>query len=339
MASIEAVFSSLTGSLAGEKLDAAAFAALSDDDLEATHTSIAALLVESTKCAALSAAEIARRSDRALGSSGLAWRKGHVSPEAMVQSLSGGFGFGHHGADVDEAAGLAAGAAEHAAEHPDDTPEWELPEVAFEPPWHAPLGDAVSAGRISLDTANSLRKGLGEPADGVPAEALHDALTALIENCAGTAQDGAARDGAARDGAGRLIVASQGLNAEQAFTAARRARDWIDEAGIAARSNAMRAAQYLRTWRKPSGMVHGEFDLNPENGTFFLEVLDRITGPRRGGPRFVDKERKARAQKLIDDPRSTDLIHAESLIELIHIAITADPNKVYLSLIHISEPT
>src|SRR5680860_139853 len=90
MASIEAVFSSLTGSLAGEKLDAAAFAALSDDDLEATHTSIAALVGESTKCAALSAAEIARRSDRALGSSGLAWRKGHVSPEAMVQSLSGG---------------------------------------------------------------------------------------------------------------------------------------------------------------------------------------------------------------------------------------------------------
>src|SRR6188474_2439825 len=90
MASIEAVFSSLTGSLAGAGLDAAAFAGLTDDDLEATHKRIAGLAGEVTKHAALSAAEIARRSDRALGQSGLSWRKGYVSPEALIQSLTGG---------------------------------------------------------------------------------------------------------------------------------------------------------------------------------------------------------------------------------------------------------
>src|SRR5512141_2528332 len=90
MASIEAVFSSLTGTLAGEGLDAAAFAGLTDDDLELTHKTIAALAGEVTKHAALSAAEIARRSDRALGPSGLSWRKGFVNPETMIQSLTGG---------------------------------------------------------------------------------------------------------------------------------------------------------------------------------------------------------------------------------------------------------
>ena len=46
-------------------------------------------------------------------------------------------------------------------------------------------GDAVAAGRLSVDTANSLRRGLGEPADGVTPEMLHDALDALIAGCAG----------------------------------------------------------------------------------------------------------------------------------------------------------
>ncbi|TFD90715.1 HNH endonuclease signature motif containing protein, partial [Cryobacterium psychrotolerans] len=187
----------------------------------------------------------------------------------------------------------------------------------LEAPWHAPLGDAVTAGRIGLDTAGFLRKGLGEPAAGVTPEMLRDALTALIERCT---------DLRAAD---RGIAARQGLNAEQAFTAARHSRDQIDTNGIAARADALRAAQYLRTWRKPNGMVHGDFDLNPENGTFLLEVLAQITGPRRGGPRFVDKERKARAQKIIDDPRSTNQIHAETLIELIHIAVNADPGTVF----------
>ncbi|TFB55189.1 HNH endonuclease signature motif containing protein [Cryobacterium tagatosivorans] len=321
MASIEAVFRSLTGSLAGERLDAAAFAALTDDDLEATHKSIAAHVGETTKYAALSAAEIARRSDWALGQAGLARRKGHQSPEAMVQSLSGGsrvdsrrlVDVGTMMAEAQTAEQLAKHAADQAAEHP----EWDLPAVALEAPWHAPLGDAVTAGRIGLDTAGYLRKGLGEPAADVTPDMLRDALTALIERCA---------DVRTSD---RGIAASQGLNAEQAFTAARHARDQIDETGIAARADAMRAAQYLRTWRKPNGMVHGDFELNPENGTFLLEVLGQLTGPRRGGPRFVDKERKARAQKIIDDPRSTDQIHAETLIELIHIAITADPGTVF----------
>ncbi|SDK11888.1 hypothetical protein SAMN05216282_1061, partial [Cryobacterium psychrotolerans] len=180
MSSIEAVFSSLTGSLAGERLDAAAFAALTDDDLEATHKSIAAHVGETTKYAALSAAEIARRSDWALGQAGLARRKGHLSPEAMVQSLSGGsradsrrlVDVGTMMAEAEAAEQLARQAAEQAADQAAEHPEWDLPAAALEAPWHAPLGDAVTAGRIGLDTAGFLRKGLGEPAAGVTPEML-----------------------------------------------------------------------------------------------------------------------------------------------------------------------
>jgi hypothetical protein len=320
MATIEAVFSSLTGSLAGEGLDAAAFAGLTDDDLESTHKTIAGLVGEVTKHAALSAAEIARRSDRALGQAGLSWRKGHVSPEAMVQSLSGGskvdsrrlVTVGTMMAEAEAAGVLARQAEEH--------PEWGIPDSALEAPWHGPLGDAVSAGRIGLDTANSLRRGLGEPATGVTPEMLQDALGPLISDCAGPNAGPAAGSG---------LIGGARLNSNEAYAAARRARDQIDAAGIAARAEAMRAAQYLRAHRTPNGMIQGDFKLNPENGTFLLDVLGQISGPRRGGPRFVDADRKAQAQKLIDDPRSTDQINAETLIDLIRLGVTADPGTVF----------
>jgi len=180
----------------------------------------------------------------------------------------------------------------------------EAPPVDVHVPWFAPLGIAVTDGTLSTESATAIRRGLGEPAIGVTEEMLTEAVVTLIAQC--------------RTG-----------NADQAAKAARQCRDSIDAAGVASRANAMRARQYLRVWDKPDGMLHGNFELDPENGAYFKDFLLQITGPRTGGPRFVEKGEKERAQRIIDDPRSTDQIAAEALIEVIKVAAAADPGTLF----------
>ncbi|MFC5930409.1 HNH endonuclease signature motif containing protein [Cryobacterium melibiosiphilum] len=55
-----------------------------------------------------------------------------------------------------------------------------------------------------------------------------------------------------------------------------------------------------------------------------------MTGPRTGGPRFTIKEEKARAEALINDPRSTGRIRAEFLIEALKVAASANPNEMFV---------
>jgi hypothetical protein len=76
-------------------------------------------------------------------------------------------------------------------------------------------------------------------------------------------------------------------------------------------------------------MLHGEYELDPENGAFVTDVYDQLTSPRRGGPRFIDPEKKAWAAALQNDPRSTERIAAENLVELLRIGSNADPGTVY----------
>ena len=60
-----------------------------------------------------------------------------------------------------------------------------------------------------------------------------------------------------------------------------------------------------------------------------LSVFDSITSPRRGGVRFVDPARAAWATRIQDDPRSTEQIAADSLVQLLKIAGEADPGRVF----------
>jgi hypothetical protein len=165
-------------------------------------------------------------------------------------------------------------------------------------------GDAVTAGLLGSETAAAIRFGLGEPADGVTEETLNRALAGLIEEC-------------------------EELNADQARKAAMRTRDEIDAGGIAARAEAKRARQYWKQWVKPDGMVHGEYELDPENGAFVRDVFDQLTSPRRGGPRFVDPTKKAWAVAIAADPRTTERIAVDGFVELLRIGAAADPGTVF----------
>jgi len=162
----------------------------------------------------------------------------------------------------------------HSVERP------EAPPLEVHVPWFAPLGTAVTDGTLGTDAATAIRRGLGEPAIGVTEAMLTDAVVHLIAQC-------------------------QSVNADQAAKAARQCRDSIDAAGVASRADAMRARQYLRVWDKPDGMLHGNFELDPENGAYFTDFLLQITGPRTGGPRFVEKGEKERARRVTEATRLT----------------------------------
>ncbi|WP_347232354.1 DUF222 domain-containing protein [Cryobacterium sp. TMT2-42-4] len=129
-----------------------------------------------------------------------------------------------------------------------------------------------------------------------------------------------------------LLTEAPALNADEVFKRARRMRDWLDEAGIAAREKQAHEKQahddrYLRVYRLANGDVRLNGLFAPEDGEFVLSTFDSITGPRRGGVRFVDAERAAWAQKMQDDPRTTEQINADSLVQLLKIAGEADPGR------------
>ena len=257
--------------------------------------------------AALMAATIADRSRPELGHSGLAAQQGYLSPEALIQNWTGSskgdayklVAVGTMMADTEAAEKLVA----EALSSP-DTDAVEVAEFVAKVPWQAPIARAVTAGTLSVDAAESIRAGLGQIDAAVTAEKLGAALESLLAEVST-------------------------LNADEVFKRARRMRDHLDEAGIAAREKQAHDDRYLKVYRLSNGNVRLNGLFAPEDGEFVLSTFDSITGPRRGGVRFVDKERAAWAEKMQDDPRSNEQINADSLVQLLTIAGEADPGRVF----------
>ena len=257
--------------------------------------------------AALMAATIADRSRPELGHSGLAAQQGYLSPEALIQNWTGSskgdayklVAVGTMMADTEAAEKLV----KEALSSP-DTDAAEVAEFVAKVPWQAPIARAVTAGTLSVDAAEAIRAGLGQIDAAVTAEKLRVALAALLTE-------------------------ASTLNADEVFKRARRMRDLLDEAGIAAREKQAHDDRYLKVYRLSNGNVRLNGLFAPEDGEFVLSTFDSITGPRRGGVRFVDKERAAWAEKMQDDPRSNEQINADSLVQLLTIAGEADPGRVF----------
>ncbi|TFD31192.1 DUF222 domain-containing protein [Cryobacterium cryoconiti] len=283
------------------------YEALADAEVLAGQKQIAAARRLLDTRSAWMAATIAHRSRPELGHSGLAAQQGFLSPEALIQTVTGStkndafklVAVGTMMADAEAAEKLV----EAALESPDADPGHV---AAFEAkvPWQAPIARAVTAGALSVDAAESIRSGLGQIDAAVTAEKLGTALESLL-------------------------VEAASLNADQVFKLARRFRDQLDEAGIAAREKQAHDDRFLRVYRLGNGKVrlHGLFA--PEDGEFVLSVFDSVTSPRRGGVRFVDKDKAAWAKRVQDDPRSTEQIAADALVQLLKIAGEADQGRVF----------
>lgn len=280
---------------------------MSDDALLAASSAIAAARRELDAHGGWVAAEISRRSRRELGYGGLAQRQGFRTPEALIERLTGAtraevVSLVQVGTMVADAA-----AVDHVDESGSSAPAAD-PEHWRAEHWRAGIARAVADGELSFAQAEAIRSGLGEATDVITGEVLADAATVLV--------DAAANEEAP-------------LTVTQLHRLARQLRDSVDAEGLSEREREQHGAQYLKAWKRADGMVGGSLLLDRENGAYFLSILDELTSPRRGGPRFVDPADASRAQKILDDPRSTECIAADGVIELLRIGTAADPNTVY----------
>ena len=256
---------------------------------------------------AIGAGHIAKLSDRELGYSGLAQRRGMRTPEHLVQSLTGAsYRDAARQVRIGGAMGEAQAAERARANKPVDVGSDE-PELAppVEIPWHFPISLAASQGTLSTSAAEAITRGLGDPDEHVPADLL-------------------------RAAAERLLALADTTDTDELSRLAREERNVIDVAGIAEREGALREMRSLRMLRRDAtGMRGVALRLDPENEAIFSTLIDAATGPRRGGPRFVDAKNVDAAAALSRDPRSTEQIALDTMIQLMELGAEADPDVLF----------
>lgn len=274
-----------TRSLPDVESSRVATAAMADSDLVALQRSLSELRRAADALLGLTAGAVAARSTREHGYSGLAQAQGFRSDTEFVQSVTGSTRA--EAAKFVRVGGVLAG-------------------TEADPPaeWHVPVAIALAAGSLSIDAADAIRRGLGEPGPGVAGADLTSATH-------------------------QLIAVSQAVDADRLYTRARALRDELDERGIAARERALHEERFVRAHRRPNGMIGGSFLFGPEDGEMVLSALERILSPRRGGPRFADPDEAAAAARLIADPRTNDQIAADAFVAMVRLAVDADPGTLF----------
>ncbi len=255
----------------------------------------------------LVAGEIAYRSRRELGYEGLAQREGFQNAEKLVQSATGS-------TRRDATTLVTAGTLVHEsmiAEAVDpDTGEVPVGFVVREP-WLAAVGTAVASGLLTVDAARAIRSGLGEPGEdgsGITAAALADAVGKLLP--ANDVEPDSARSG--------------GLNADELYRRARELRDELDEAGISQREQLLYSQRSLRRTVRPNGLSRYTLDPDLEMSAWLDDVYDKLTSPRRGGPRFIDPGDREWADAIATDNRTTEQYLHDAFFGLLHKGVDAD---------------
>ncbi|MEQ1735191.1 MAG: DUF222 domain-containing protein, partial [Rhodoglobus sp.] len=170
-------------------------------------------------------------------------------------------------------------------------------------PWLRAVGDAVAVGVLSLDAADAIRSGLGNADAEVSVEALTAAAAILLDE-------------------------ARVLSVEKLAARARDLRLELDLDRVAEREEFLRSKRYLHLYRQADGMTRLSGLLDPESAAIVTATFDAVTSPRRGGPRFVDKERAARSEQVVADERTTEQLVLDAFVELIRIGTAADAKIV-----------
>lgn len=170
--------------------------------------------------------------------------------------------------------------------------------------WMSEVATRVSVGEVSVGAAAAIQSGLGSPSPTVAADDLADAAHALLST-----------------------VGS--LPPEKVARRARELRDELDEDGVAGREELMREKRFLRLTPQSDGMTRLTGLLDPESAALVVDAVDAVTSPRRGGPRFVDPDAAARADAIVADPRSTEQVALDALVQMVRIACAADGGRVF----------
>jgi hypothetical protein len=313
--------------------------------VEMADAEILAVLRESAKVSraadqirVVAAGIIGDRSTRASGHSGLAQSQGHRSSASLVQELTGSTkgeaardvrvgqglleGAGASGAGGTGAEGDAGGAGEPGEADADANAGRNGEDAgrdARKPtPWHEPLRIALQTGVLTTAQYDAIRRGLGEPP--APDDALPAAELAAIEAVNREAWSQACE---------QLIAEATERTVEELGAAARMIRDLLDAEGAEARFLARHEKRMFRTYRDADGVLHASMACDDEGGAFLAAMFDAALRPRRGGPRFVDSEEKARAADLADDPRTNDQLAYDLLMDVLRAGVLADAESVF----------
>jgi hypothetical protein len=70
------------------------------------------------------------------------------------------------------------------------------------------------------------------------------------------------------------------------------------------------------------------WDLDPESCAVVGEIFDRVTSPKRGGPRFVDPETEAAADAVRADARTPEQYASDAFVQLLRQGVDADPSRL-----------
>jgi hypothetical protein len=254
------------------------------------------------------AAAISRRSDHEFGDGGLARRNGSATPRDLIQQLTG--------ASLIDAAKLAnlgamAVAAEDAAENPGGNAGADDGNLET---GTALLVSAMTAGELSLDAADAIRRGLGRADAAVTDEQLREAAIEL--------------------------VARAGLVPPEALSRlARQARNDLDLAAVERGQKHRADLRYVRRFRR-DGMCGGSWLLPEEDGGLEIDIaLQLLLASRTGGPRFPATDRdgnpidRSQADATVDQvspesARTNEQVLADGFAQVFHSGITADPSVI-----------
>jgi len=268
---------------------------------------------------ALVAGEAARRSAPEFGLKGFAQSKGHRTPAEFVRVTTGA---SLRDATRTVAVGTMLVEAADAERTPEPVIDPETGEVVDvvpvetpEPtaPWMADVARAVRGGTVSVEKADAIRRALGEP----------DKLTGDPEADAGRLDVEALTRAA-----GQLATEAPDLDVDRLRIRARELRDELDIAGIALREKRLYESRSFRIYSRPDGGKRAIWDMDLETSAIVQEIRDRATSPKLGGPRFVDEEAAAHAERIENDPRTPEQLASDVFLELLRAGSATDPSSL-----------
>lgn len=166
------------------------------------------------------------------------------------------------------------------------------------------VGSAVVSGELSVAVASAITSELARVVGDVPADRLDEAEE-------------------------QLIIGAAGLSASEVRREARHLRDELDVEGIPEREERLHAERRLALHPLPTGMTRIEGLLDPESAALVTDAFDQALSPRRGGPRFVDRAEVARAERIAEDPRTTEQLMLDTFVQIVRIAVGADPGGMF----------
>jgi hypothetical protein len=173
------------------------------------------------------------------------------------------------------------------------------------------------SGGISVDAADAIRRGLGQPDATVTATQLAVAADELI----------------ARAGA---------MTPEALLKAARQTRNDLDLDAIERGEKERAAIRYVRVWKR-DGMRGGSWAAADEDGGLEIyNAMKLLVAKKTNGPRFADAHKgevtkdplpaadtlEPAADPVIVDDRSPEQIMADGFVQIFHSGLTADPSIV-----------